>query len=179
MGEVIDLRKERLRRAGREGLKRWGRRLGYEGHPLVCPSELPEIVLWRLGELDETATLALYDLVMGARGWGAAEGFAYLDPSRKIEALDSFLVLADQLRFELMARLGWVGEWAGRHTPLVEMALEPGQFKPGNPLAVPPLLPSYPHYHHLKRRLALEPEAVVRSLIPGALRAFRKKVLKG
>jgi hypothetical protein len=139
-------------------------------------ADLPDSVLLRLAELDQQATLALYDLVLGVRDLGPGEGFPYLEAQAKVEALDAFLFLADQVRFDLMRRLGWVEGVAAEAYPLLDLAQRPkdiqSQFSP----QVPRLSPDHHRYPELADRLRHEPAAVVRSLIPEALLVFRRKL---
>ena len=139
-------------------------------------STLPDKVLLALAELGPEATLALYDLVLGVRDLGAGEGFTYLEPPAKMEALDSFLFMADQVRFEVMRRLGWLEGNETDDPGLVPLALAP---RPQNGIyegESPRLTPAYPDYGKVSDRMKYEPQAVVRSIIPQALKAFREKV---
>ncbi len=179
MGELIDLQGRRRSKAAERAFARWRRRVGCEPGPATRLCDLPDPVLGELADLGSEATLALYDLVLGVRGWGAGERFHYLEAKPKVEALDSFLFVADQVRFELMRRLGWVEGVAAEHYPLVDLALHferiQKEFKP----TTPTLTTAYPRYHQVSDRLGIEPAAVVRSLIPEALKAFRRRLKKG
>jgi hypothetical protein len=176
LGELYRLGELRLNKTARRCFGRWERRLGYAPAASAKVGDLPDPVLGRLAELDNEATLALYDLVLGVRGWGAGERFLELQSKAKMEALDAFFFLADQVRFDLMRRLGWVEDLASQHYSLLEMAERPqdilAEFLP----AVPRLTHKYHRRDELEQRLALEPGAVVRSLIPEALLIFRRKV---
>lgn len=179
MGELIDLEAQRRRRAADQAFARWTRRVGYQPGPDTKLSELPGRVLGDLAELGSEATLALYDLVLGVRGWGAGERFHYLEAKPKVEALDSFLFVADQVRFELMRRLGWVEGVAAEHYPLVDLALYFERIQKEFEPVTPYLTTAYPRYVEVSDRLRVEPAAVVRSLIPQALKAFRQRLSQG
>jgi hypothetical protein len=96
-----------------------------------------------------------------------------------VEALDAFLLVADQVRFELMHRLGWVEEPAGSSWPLVVLARDFRSLTGREDGGVPRLDPAYPRYHEVTDRLRSEPQTVVRSAIPEALKAFRRRVSGG
>jgi hypothetical protein len=118
-------------------------------------------------------------VVLGVRGWGAGERFSYLEAKPKVEALDAFLFLADQVRFDLMRRLGWVRGVAAEAYPIVDLAMRPLEIQAEFSPLVPELTRAYGRYHDLERRLAIEPAAVVRSLIPEALLVFRRLCRQG
>jgi hypothetical protein len=142
-------------------------------------TDLPDQILGNLAELGTEATLALYDLTLGVRGWGPGERFAFLDGPAKLEALDAFLFLADQTRFELMRRLGWAEQTAGEHYALIDLAVDFGRIKKEFKPAVPELRPDFPRFKEFELQLQTEPEMVLRSLIPQALEAFQQRLRKG
>lgn len=176
MGNLVRLEDQRRRKAAKMAFARWPQRVGYKPSPGEKMTDLPDEALGVLAELDSEGTLALYDLALGVRGWGAGERFPFLDPGPKMEALDAFLFLADQVRFEMMRRLGWVKGLPAEEYPLVDLAADHkriiAQFQP----SVPGLSPDHPKYQSLQKRLGLEPAAVIRSLIPEALELFRRRV---
>ena len=111
----------------------------------------------------------------GVRGLGAGERFPYLEPRLKLEALDAFLFMADQVRFELMVRLGWLEPNRAREYTIIEMAKDHKSIQAKIGAQAPKLTEEYPHYQDVERRLALEPDAVVvRSIIPQAIAAFKE-----
>ena len=108
MSNLINIAQYKLSKQEEQAFCRWPSRLGYTPGSGETLADLPDEVLLTLAELGPEATLALYDLVLGVRDWGAGEAFSYLEPPEKMEALDSFLFMADQIRFEVMGRLGWL-----------------------------------------------------------------------
>ncbi len=179
MGELIDLTARRRQRDAAKAFAQWPRRLGCAPAPGDGLCDLPDQVLNRLAELSPESTLAIYDLVLGVRGLGPGERFTYLESQQKVQALDTFLFLADQVRFELMRRLGWVEATAGEEYDLLTLAREPERIRsrPGGPL--PRLTSGYPDFAEVERRLQVEPAAVIHSLIPKALQAFRRRMGQG
>lgn len=175
MGVLVDLEERRGAKAAQQSFGRWERRVGFAPSPDTRISDLPDTVLSRLAELDREATLALYDVVLGVRGWGPGERFTYLESQPKVEALDAFLFLADQVRFDLMRRLGWIQGVAAESFSILDMAARPKDIQASFYPQVPELTRAYHRYEDLERRLALEPAAVVRSLIPEALLVFRNR----
>lgn len=179
MGELVNLLEARRSKACHRAFGRWEKRLGLTPAYQTRLCDLPDPVLSRLAELNHGATLALYDVVLGVRGWGPGEGFAYLAAHDKLEALDSFLFLADQVRFELMRRLGWIEGLPAEVFPILDLASRSREIQNTFHPQVPVLRPKYHRYQEVEPRLAYEPAAVVRSLIPEALLVFRQKLAQG
>ena len=175
MGIVVQLEQRRRVKAAERSFGRWQRRVEHQPGPETRISDLPDTVLARLAELDREATLALYDLVLGVRDWGPGERFHYLESREKVAALDAFLFLADQVRFDLMRRLGWVEGVASESYSLLEMAAQPLEIQASFLPQVPRLTTAYHRFSDVEARLAYEPGAVVRSLIPEALLVFRMR----
>lgn len=179
MGELVNLGERRRNRMALMAFGRWEQKVGFAPSPEARISDLPDPVLACLAELGREATLAIYDLVLGVRGWGPGERFSFLDAKPKVEALDAFLFLADQVRFDLMRRLGWVSQVAAEAYPLLELAARPQEIQAEFSPPLPLLCSQYPRYSEVERRLTVEPAAVIRSLIPEALLIFRRMCREG
>lgn len=154
----------------------WQSRLGYDPPAGIAPATIPGRVLYSLAMLSPKASLTLYDLVLGVRGWGAGEDLSSLKPRQKEEALDAFLFLSDCMRYEVMRRLDWVEAWDHTQTPLEQLAQGDRSPKSHDAAQVPRLCISHPRYPELEHRLKVEPVAVVRSLIPQALDEFKMQL---
>lgn len=175
MAEVVDIGSARRSKVAGPAFSNWGKRLGFTPGPDDALAEIPDNILIELAELESEGVLALYDVVLGVRGWGAGEAFNYLEPDRKMEALDAYLFLADQVRFEVMRRLGWLGGMSCSDMPITDLALNHKQVQ-ARLSDQPELLRGYPRYDEMTKRLEVEPEAAMRSVIPEALSIFRRKV---
>ncbi len=171
--EVVSLEQARRDREARAAFGRWERRLGHRPKAAASLAGLPDPVLHQLAELGHQATLALYDVVLGVRGLGPGERYPDLQARTKLEALDVFLFLADQVRFEVMVRLGWLSAGPVRGQSILEMAKDYRRFQLEAGREPLRLTRAYPSYEQVERRMNLEPEAVVRSVIPQALAAFK------
>ncbi len=175
MAEVVDIGSARRSKVAGPAFSNWEKRLGFTPGPDEALDAIPDKILIELAELGNEGVLALYDVVLGVRGWGVGEAFNYLEPGRKMEALDSYLFLADQVRFEVMRRLGWLGATVCSEVPIADLALNHKHLMAR--VAEPPmLLRAYPRYEEMSKRLEMEPEAAIRSIIPEALTVFRRKV---
>jgi hypothetical protein len=172
-GELVSLEQVRRDKQARAAFGRWQSRLGYTPATADSLADLPDAALHQLAELGQPGTLAIYDVVLGVRGLGPGERYPDLDARIKLEALDVFLFLADQVRFEVMVRLGWLAPGPVRGASILELAKDYHQLKAVAGRAPLKLTKAYPSYQQVERRLGLEPEAVVRSVIPQALAAFK------
>jgi hypothetical protein len=170
---MIDFKRNRM---ADKAFAHWQRRLGYEPEPSEKISQLPDNVVFCLAELGHEATLALYDLVMGVRDLGPAEKFHYLKSTEKVRALDAFLFVLDQVRFDLMQRLGWVHSLAADVYPLVDLASRDQEIKKEFSPPVPLLVKSFQREKGLWERPGVEHDPLVRSLIPEALEVFRQRL---
>ena len=171
--EVVSLEQARRDKQARAAFGRWQSRLDHRPAADTALSELPDAALHQLAELGHQATLALYDVVLGVRGLGPGERYPDLEARQKLEALDVFLFLADQVRFEVMVRLGWLNPGPVRGTSILEMAKDYRRFQVEAGRRPLRLTKAYPSYQQVERRMGMEPEAVVRSVIPQALAAFK------
>ena len=170
---IIDFKRNRM--AGK-AFAHWEKRLGYQPEPSEKISHLPDKVVFCLAELGHEATLALYDLVMGVRDLGPAEKFHYLGSQDKVKALDAFLFVLDQVRFDLMQRLGWVHSLAADLYPLVDLASRNQEIKEEFSPTVPLLAKSFQREKGLWDRPGVEQDPLVRSLIPEALEVFKQRL---
>jgi len=176
MGKVVELGRVRRRRQATAAFAHWPKRVGHRPGPEDRLAELPGKALSLLAELGPQASLALYDVVLGVRGWGPGDAFQALPALQKVQALDSYLFLADQVRYELMRRLGWLSGFAGEVFPLLKLAADNLTLAAEVEPRVPVLSRQHPCYGELERRLQIEPLLVIRSLIPEALTIFRRRL---
>lgn len=174
MAEVVDISSARRNKVAGPAFGNWEKRLGFTPKPDDAMAAIPDEILIELAELGSEGVLALYDVVLGVRGWGGGEAFNYLEPDRKMEALDAYLFMADQVRFEVMRRLGWLDGGVHQDMPIADLALNHKHVQ-AQTAGGPKLLRGYPRYDEMNKRLEIEPEAAIRSIIPEALTVFRRK----
>ena len=90
--------------------------------------------------------------------------------------VDIHLFLADQVRFEMMRRIGWLERHSCGEYRMVEMvqAFErTHSFCKDNPPELAPSHPAYEGYRKLHRR---DQESSIRRMLPDALDLFRKTI---
>jgi len=117
-------------------------------------------------------------VIMGFLGLGPGIKFNYLPAADKLQVLDVYLFIGDQIRWECMRRLGWVEGFAGEKHPLLDLILNSGRIKREFLPRYPGLTRRHPDYDEYMKRRQFEGEAVVRRLIPESLAAFEKMVKK-
>jgi len=94
----------------------------------------------------------------------------------QVRVMDMHLLLADQVRFEMMRRLGWLDRFSGEDYALFDWVRHFESLK--TPCrAIPPMLSKahegYERYCRLGDR---EKETFIRRLLPEALTAFARRL---
>ncbi len=176
MAKIVDLQSYRSRQVADRTFGPWKRRFGesYDAQTLVA--DLSHGTLFRLAQPGDESTAAFYELVMGALDLGQADRFYYLDKAEQLRVVDLHLFLADQVRYELMRRLGWVDRFAGQTLSLMELIERIDQLKLQSRQDPPQLTETHPDHSHFLELDALDKESFVRRLLPRALEEFRKKL---
>ena len=176
MAKVVDLQSYRTRQIAERVFGPWKRRFGESCDEQTLLGDLSQGTLFRLAQPGDESTAAFYELVMGALDLGQADRFYFLDKAEQLRVVDLHLFLADQVRYELMRRLGWVKRFAGQVYPLVELVERVDQLKMHSRQDPPQLAESHPDFQHFSALNALDKESFVRRLLPQALEEFRKKL---
>lgn len=176
MGEVIELEQFRRKLAADQGFRTWLSRFRERFGPQTCLSDLSDSTLLFLATPGEENLYVIFDLVMGARGWGTSARFILddLDSRTKQRILDLSLRLLDYCRFEILRRLGWAAglEQAGRSLIALLDALDSAPANQATP--APALLPDHPAYADYEKNILSERQVFIRRLIPSALTEFRR-----
>ena len=89
--------------------------------------------------------------------------------------MDLHLFLADQVRFELMRRLGWLSGFPGEKYSLLEMVQEFDTVNASCKSSPPELSESHPNYPVYKGLNRMDKEASVRRMLPEAFECFKKR----
>ena len=176
MSKVVDLKTYHLGRALQLGLPAWQAKFQ---DPLTLETRLADLsdrTLLTLALLQGDKALLLQGLIMGFLGLGPAAKFHFLEGRIKLEVLDAFFFMADQIRWECMRRLGWVHGFAGETISVIELVLHHRAIKQEFTPRYPQLAESHPEYNQFVQRRPLEAEVVVRRLIPSAIALLAQKV---
>ncbi|KPJ77703.1 MAG: hypothetical protein AMJ54_06890 [Deltaproteobacteria bacterium SG8_13] len=176
MAKIVDLQSYRSRQIAERVFGPWKKRFGESYGEQTLLEDLSHATLFRLAQPGDESTAAFYELVMGALDLGPAEKFYYLDKAEQLRIVDLHLFLADQVRYELMRRLGWVKEFAVQKLAFMELIERIDQLKLHNRQDPPKLAETHPDFAHFSELNDLDKESFVRRLLPQALEEFRKKL---
>ncbi|MBW1835978.1 MAG: hypothetical protein JRF71_00855 [Deltaproteobacteria bacterium] len=177
MTKIVNFQAYRTRALEQRGFGPWYKRFGESYGEKTRLSDLSEKTLYLLSLPGETSAMAFYELIMGILDLGKASKFYYLDKEEQMQVVDIHLFLADQSRFEIMRRLGWLDRFASEKDSLLEMvqACEKVMaFCKHNP---PELAESHPDYNAYKALTQLDRETFIRRMLPQALETFKKRII--
>jgi len=178
MGKIVNLHEYRIRTTEKRAFGPWRKRFGvkYGNHTRLA--DLSDRTLYLLALPGEDSTTAFYELIMGTLGLGHAAGFSALEKVLKMAVVDIHLFLADQVRFEMMRRLGWLGSLPCSGHRMIEMVQsfeDVRSFSMSNP---PQLAASHPEYETYLRLHRKDKESFIRRMLPGAIEVFKARVRK-
>jgi hypothetical protein len=169
--EILDLQGFRLARAAAQVSSFFKTRLDVTVTEKTSLADLPDSVVAFLVDTQPAPTEFLHQCIIRVLGMGRGVGFDYLEGEAKMRVLDVYLYLLDQLRFECLYRLKWLGSFPARDYPLLLMMISPATVKAeaGRPV----LSADHPDYEEFMARREVDGEVVIRRLIPDAVAAFR------
>ncbi len=167
-GEVVDLNGYKLAKAAARGRATFRGRLKVELTPELTTGEIPDKALAFLILPEPIVANYLQELITKILDLGP--NFNSLNQADRVRVIDSHLLLADQFRFEVMHRLGWVASYPGRDIPLIRLIIHPATvLRAGEPVQLSPEHPDYPEF---KLRKDTDGQVVIRRLIPEATNLF-------
>ncbi|MBL7178923.1 MAG: hypothetical protein ISS65_01780 [Desulfobacterales bacterium] len=176
MAKIVDLNTYRTKAAEQRAFGPWRKRFGevYTQNPKLA--DLSDRTLYILALPAEDSAVAFYELIMGILDFGTAIKFYYLEKSKQIKVMDIHLFLADQARFEMMHRLGWIGNFPCMRYSLLEMVLSFDSIKISCKKTPPELDESHPDYLAYTKLTGNEKEVLIRRLLPQALETYKKRL---
>ena len=169
--EVLDLQGFRLARAVAQARDFFKARLDLSLTEKTSLADLPDSAIAFLVDTQPAQTEFLHQFIIRVLGMGRGVGFEYLEGEAKMQVLDVYLFLLDQLRFECLYRLKWLSSFPARDCPLVLMIVSPATVKAeaGQPV----LSADHPDYQEYMTRREVDGEVVIRRLIADAVAAFK------
>jgi hypothetical protein len=178
MAEVIELEQFRRKLAADHGFRTWLTRFREQFGPQTRLGDLSDRTLLFLVTPGEENLCVIFDLVMGAKGWGTSTRFILndLDSQTKQCVLDLSLRLLDYFRFEMLRRLGWVEAPPKAEQPLVALLDIVAKASAAQAIQTPPLAPGYPAYGEYEKLIPSDRAIFIRRLIPLALKEFRQRL---
>ena len=172
MTQLLDLTAYRSKAIERRAFASWEKRFGESYGVETRLADLTDKTLYFLAKPGEQTALAHYELIMGILDMGKGPKFYYLDGEDQLMVSDVQLFLIDQVRFELMRRLGWLASFPGQDYPLFEMvqAFETIKGEVGQkPVA---LSRSHPEYDAYNKLINADKQVFMRRKIVAALKKF-------
>jgi len=173
MAKIIPIDDYRDLHALRAGYNHWRYKFNEDFDVRTGLSELSPATLGRLAEPGDDSTTALYALIIGFLGYGQSETFESLDSQIQSYILDLHLFMADQIRFEMMYRLGWLDEFIGNQFSLFEMVKKFERVKRACRDHPPQLAKDHPDYGDYQLLIDRDKQVFIRRMLSSALEAFK------
>jgi len=177
MGDIVRLSEYREKIAFKEGLTLWRRRFKVMIGPTTRLDELDAPVLCRLADPSEANNQFLYNLILAFGGHGLQASFYTVDKRIQIRIVDVHLFLTDQIRFEIMRRLGWLSRFCATRYPLFELIRQFDHIRILCQQDPPALSEHHSHYAEYQSLTGRDRQVFIRRMLPSALDAFKKEGL--
>lgn len=176
MDKIVNLNTYRIRAMERRCFSAWQKRFSEKFSADCRFCDLSDRTLYRLALPGEDSSNAFYELIMGILDLGPAAKFSYLNDDDKMRVVEVHLLTVDQVRFEMMRRLGWLAGTTIQSQSLLNRVKRFAQAKGACREKAPELSPAHPQYNAYKILVDRDKEAFVRRLLPDALEVFKKRI---
>lgn len=176
MDKIVNLQAYRTKAVVQRGFGPWHKRFGESYGEKTGLSDLSERTLYLLSLPGENSTVAFYELIMGILSLGGAPKFYHLDKGEQMMVMDIHLFLADQVRFEMMRRLGWLDSFACEGHSLLEMVQAFDKVKAQCQDKPPELAESHPDYDAYSELTSGDKQAFIRRMLRKALETFKERI---
>ena len=175
MSRILDLESYRDKVVEAKAFGPWQKRFGESYGTATRLADLSDDTLYFLAKPGEEAAAAFYELIMGVLGLGKGAKFYYLGETDQLAVVDRHLFLADQVRFELMRRLGWLTSFPGESRTLLQVVLNYDTVKAEIREQSATLSESHPDYAAYNELSPADKQVFLRRRLLKALEAFRVK----
>ncbi|MBW2018690.1 MAG: hypothetical protein JRI58_01520 [Deltaproteobacteria bacterium] len=172
MAQLLDLTAYRTKVIEQKAFGAWRKRFNESYGANTKVADLSDKSLYFLAKPGEETAVAFYELIMGILGLGKAVKFYYLDDKNQMMVMDIHLFLADQVRFELMRRLGWLTSFPGENYTLLEMVQDFAKIKAKSKQKPPVLSESHPEYNAYDKLTRADKQVFIRRKLGKALEEF-------
>jgi hypothetical protein len=176
MSQILDLTAYRSKQVEERAFGAWRKRFEEPYGAETKVADFSDKTLYFLAKPGEETAIAYYEFVMGILDLGKAPKFYYLDEVQQLRVVDIHLFLADQVRFELMRRLGWLSSFPGEEYTLLEMVQAFDATKTEVRKRHIALSPSHPDFGVFDKLTIEDKQVFVRRKLLKALEAFRAKI---
>ena len=173
MVKVISLNDYRDATALRAGFGHWERKFGERFEARTGLAELSPLALSRLAEPGDESAALLYSLIIGFLGYAPSETFESLDSEIQSHVLEIYLFLSDQIRFEMMHRLGWLDRFEGNRFTLFEIVRNYERVKQACQDQLPQLAKDHPRWSEYRLLIDRDQQVFIRRMLTDALAAFK------
>ncbi len=175
MVEIIPLATYRQQSMLRVGFKRWRYRFDQTFDAHTGLADLTPNTLYQLSLPGGEAITDLYSLIIGFLGYGQEVAFDDLDSKAQTLVLDIHLFVSDQLRFEMMDRLGWLERFSGNRFSLLDIVRKFELVKQSCIRQPPALAKNHSGYETYCPLFDLDQQVFLRRLFPDAMTAFKNE----
>jgi hypothetical protein len=176
MAKIVNLKSYRDKALEQRSFGPWQKRFGEPYKSLSRLSDLSDKTLYYLALPGDNSSNAFYEFIMGALELGLGPKFRYLQNEDQLRVVDIHLFLADQVRFELMRRLGWLQNFPIENNTLLEMVQKNDELKATSREIPPVLAESHPEHKDYQNLTRGDKEVLIRRLLQEALDVFRKRI---
>ena len=176
MTKIVNLQTYRLKTVEQRGFGPWQKRFAESFDSKTRVADLSDQTLYFLAQPGEPSSVAYYEVIMGILNLGSAAKFPYLVSTDQMRVVDLHLFLSDQVRFEMMRRLGWVEEFEGLKYSIMELVQEFDKVKENCRLNPPVLSTLNPDFAEYSRLTSGDKEVFIRRMLNQALDAFKKRL---
>jgi len=176
MADIVNLRAYRTKALEQRAFEPWHKRFGELYNQKTRLADLSDRSLYFLALPGEKNAIAFYEIIMGILDLGTAIKFYYLEKKEQLIVMDIHLFLADQVRFEMVRRLGWIISFHCERYGLLEMVLTYDNIKAPCSNSPPELAESHPDFSAYSRLAGIDKEVFIRRMLPQALKTFKEKL---
>lgn len=173
MAKIIPIDEYRDMQALHAGYSLWRHQFSEDFNAGTGLAELSPTTLGRLAEPGDDSTKVLCSLIIGFLGYGRSETFETLPSQYQSYVLDIYLFLADQIRFEMMYRLGWLRQFVGNQFSLFDMVRKFEHIKRACQQDPPQLAKDHPGYSEYRDLIDRDKQVFIRRMLASALQTFK------
>jgi hypothetical protein len=176
MADIVDLQSYRNKAFEERCFGAWRKRFREPLGADTRLSDLSDKAIYYLAQPGENSSTAYYEIIMGVLGLGWASKFHYLGNRDQMRVVDMHLFLADQVRFEMMKRIGWLRQLPLESKCILDLVQQFDRLKPACQESPPRLDPSHPGSESYRELSPRDKEVFIRRMLREALEVFRKRL---
>ena len=176
MAKIVKLQSYREKALKKRCFGPWEKRFGESYDLSVRLRDLSDKTIYYLALPGDNSTHAFYEFIMGVLDLGPAAGFHYLDNRDQLSVVVIHLFVADQVRFELMQRLGWITTFSAENHSLLELVQQCDALRATARKIPPALADSHPEYDEYQALTRGDKEVLIRRLLQEALEVFKERL---